>query len=59
MPEVRKTEGATCSGFFALLWAKIAFWKHARMKHMDQMFMDSFNKSNSAWVKKGWVKKLR
>lgn len=47
----------TFSGFFALLWARIAFWKHARAKRMDQVFMEAFNKSHPQWVRRGWVKK--
>jgi len=60
MDQIRKeSKPENYPGFFALLWARIAFWKHARAKHMDQVFMESFNKSHQEWVKRGWVNKPR
>jgi hypothetical protein len=32
-------------------------FRPSRKKEMDQLFLNSFNKSYPAWVKKGWVKK--
>lgn len=45
------------AAFIGAFIARLAFWKHSRNKKMDQMFLDSFNKSYPAWKAKGWVKK--
>lgn len=57
MHKEKRPMPARIIGLYTLVMAFFGLQKPKQAKNVDDLIVDSFNRSHKSWVEKGWVKR--